>query len=155
MMCGAPVSWASVKQRSIALSTTEAEYMAMTTAAQEATYLRQIVKFLKPEKRDEPTVILCDNKGARDLSNNPTLHRKCKHIDIRYHYNREAQEQGIVEFVGVRSIKNSADMLTKPLARVRLRMLRNSVGLCIPGELKGSQFEGELRSTNMGNLLLS
>lgn len=85
-MAGAAVSWGCKKQRTVALSTAEAEYMAMTSAAQEATWLAQ---FLQQFEIFGPVVLYCDNKGAMDIAKEDAFRQNTKHIAIRVHYIRD------------------------------------------------------------------
>ena len=82
------VSWYSKKQRSVALSSVEAEYMAASLAACEAIWMRKILVGLFGSHLD-PTVIYCDNQSYIKLSVNPVFHDRYKHIDIRYHHIRD------------------------------------------------------------------
>ena len=75
----------------IALSSTEAEYMAMSSAAQEAIWLRRLLSSLGFSQK--PTILYEDNQGAIALSKNPKSHSRTKHIDIRYHFIREIIER--------------------------------------------------------------
>jgi hypothetical protein len=77
-------------QPTVALSTSEAEYMSASASAavQEAMYLRQLLKDLNFDQ-ESATVIFEDNIGCIDLSENPVHHKRSKHIDIRYHYIRD------------------------------------------------------------------
>src|SRR5271168_3582035 len=84
---GSLVSWSSVKQKSIALSSTEAEYYAMTHAFKEALWLRVFLGLLDfPVLRPFP--ILSDNQATCSLSNSPAISARSKHIDIRHHFIR-------------------------------------------------------------------
>src|SRR5690606_12649422 len=105
MLAGAAITWKTKKQVSVALSTCEAEYYGMSEAAQEATYLRHILDFIHLSPSG-PTTIFVDNRSAIALSKNPVHHTRAKHIDIRYHYNREAQERKIVSFLPIASAEN-------------------------------------------------
>ena len=88
-MSGGAISWLSQKQATVALSTAEAEYIALGSATQEAIWLRRLLSDLKVEV-DTPTDILEDNQGAIAIAKNPVGHKRTKHIDIRYHFIREA-----------------------------------------------------------------
>ena len=81
------VSWHSAKQHNVSLSSTEAEYIALTNAVKECSWLRLLLSELKQSQ--EKTTIYCDNKSTICLSMNPEFHSRTKHIDIRYHYIRE------------------------------------------------------------------
>lgn len=127
-LAGGAISWKSKKQNCVALSTCEAEYMAMTEASQEATYLRRILEFLD-SPQTLPTSIYIDNRAAVFLANNPGLHQRAKHIAIRYHYNREVIKNGIVTLKPIPSTDNPADAFTKPLPNPKLHQLMHTIGV--------------------------
>ena len=84
------ISWASKKQSVVALSSTEAEYMALTQAIKEVLWLRTLlVELGAPWHAKEISTISCDNQGAIALSRNPGFHARSKYIDIRYHFIRD------------------------------------------------------------------
>jgi len=126
MLAGGAVSWASRLQPTVALSSTEAEYMATCAAVQEIMCLRQFFADIGFGQKNA-TTIYQDNQACIALSSNPIYHKRTKHIDIRYHYIREKVEDGEVVLVHVPSERQLADLLTKPLPRVRLAMLRDIV----------------------------
>ena len=128
MLCGAPISWMSKKQTSVALSTAEAEYIALSTATQEAVWLRQLTSELRFEQT-KPTVIYEDNQSAISLAQNPQFHGRMKHIDIRHHFVREKVTDGMIEIKYCRSNGMLADMLTKGLSRTVFETLRMSAGV--------------------------
>ena len=114
---GALISWRSCKQRSVALSTCEAEYIALTEAVKEAKFLRQL--FADMTGNDQQNVVIHDdNQGAIKLAYNPVFHQRSKHIDIRYHFIRDEIQNGI-DLVYVPSEKNVADIFTKPLSKFK------------------------------------
>jgi hypothetical protein len=88
------VSWQSKKQRSVALSSTEAEYVALSFATQEAIWLKAFKFELGEHSEKDAIVVLEDNQGAIALAKNPEFHKRTKHIDIRYHFVRENVETG-------------------------------------------------------------
>ncbi len=94
------MAWGSHRQTCTATSTTEAEYIAATDATKEAIWLRrlliQIDSFL-----DNHVRLLCDNKSSIRLVHNPVHHNRSKHIQIRYHFIREKQEEGEIDIVYV------------------------------------------------------
>jgi transposase InsO family protein len=110
----AAISWSSKKQTSVALSSCEAEIMAASEAAKEATYLRALFAELG-ETQMVPTPVHVDNKAAIDLSYNPEHHARTKHIDRRHFFVREKVEDLQIVVPFVRSIDNLADFFTKPL----------------------------------------
>lgn len=89
--------------------------MALTEAAKEASYLRQLIDELSLIDLMKPTVLLCDNQGAMALANNPSHHRSSKHIGIRFHYIREAVEQKIVTLTYIATRLQTADIFTRAL----------------------------------------
>eukprot|EP00253_Pinus_taeda_P026241 PITA_26241 len=89
------VSWYSRKQRSVALSSAEVEYMAASLAACEAIWMRKILVGLFCSHLD-PTVIYCDNQSCIKLLANPVFHDRSKHIDIRYHHIRDCVQRRIM-----------------------------------------------------------
>ena len=82
---GAAVSWLSKKHNRVALSTAEAEYMAISMAAQESVWLERLLSDMN-EKSDEPILIYEDNQSTICMAINPKFHGRAKHIDIRHHY---------------------------------------------------------------------
>jgi hypothetical protein len=127
-MGGAAISWRSKRQGCVALSTAEAEYMALASAAQEAVWLRQLLSDLKV-KPDSPTLIFEDNQASICLAKNPQYHGRAKHIDIKYHFVREQVVNGNIEVKYCRSEDMIADMLTKGLSYVQFDKLREMTGL--------------------------
>ena len=110
---GPPISWKSKRQNSIALSTCEAEYVAMSIACQEILYLKQ--NLLSEMLNDDLFALMfCDNQGALALCKNPTNHSRAKHIDIRYHFIRECYVKNLIALDYVPSNDNCADIFTKP-----------------------------------------
>lgn len=120
------ISWGCRLQPTVALSTSEAEYMSASAAVQEAMYLRQLLKDLK-YNQESATIIWEDNRGCIDLSENPVHHKRSKHIDIRYHYIREHVVANDIKLTYINSQEQLADLLTKPLPRQRTLELRGPV----------------------------
>ena len=111
---GAPISWQSKRQQTVALSSTEAEYMAACHATKEVVWLRGLLGDLGLQL-DTPTVVREDNKGCLDLAGNPRHHQRTKHIDIQYHFIREKIEEGVLELVQCPTDQQLGDIFTKPL----------------------------------------
>lgn len=84
-MCSGAVNWLSKKQPIVTLSTAEAEHVTLSTATQEAVWLRKLLKDFG-EAQDQATVVMEDNQGAICIAKNPVEHLRTKHIDIHYHY---------------------------------------------------------------------
>ena len=125
---GAPVSYCSKKQLSVALSTAEAEYMAASLAAQETMWLRCLLQEMGVEQ-EGATTLLQDNQGAIAIAKNPELHSRTKHIDIRYHFIRECVESKVIKEEYCATQDMVADILTKPLGGQVFSRLRSK--LCV------------------------
>ncbi|WVZ94772.1 hypothetical protein U9M48_040631 [Paspalum notatum var. saurae] len=110
---GNPVTWLSQKQRVVALSSCEAEFIAGAAAACQAVWLRRLLEDITGAKVPAP-ILKMDNQSAIALSKNPVLHDRSKHIDTRFHFIRECAEKGDIniEFAGTQD--QLADILTKP-----------------------------------------
>ena len=122
------VTWSVRKQKTVATSSCEAEYVAAFEAAKEALWIRQLLDAINIPPHDA-TTILCDNNAARSLSEDPMLHPRVKHMDIKYHFLRENVQDGKVRLQYIPSNDNVADVLTKPLARDKFTRLRGFLGL--------------------------
>ena len=125
-MCESAISWKSSLQSVVALSTTEAEYIALTEAVKEAIWLRGLVS--KLGFKQEVVKVSCDSSSAIQLSKNPKYHERTKHIDVRMHFIRDEINKGVVNVVKVPSEVNPADMLTKPFPSVRFSGLLSLIG---------------------------
>jgi hypothetical protein len=110
------ISYQSKRQPCVALSTTEAEYMACCSAAREAIWLRGGLSELGFEQK-LPTLIHEDNQGCIALVRNPVNHERTKHIDVRFHFIRDSVEKGLVIVRYCATKDMIADILTKPLHR--------------------------------------
>ena len=108
------ISWMSKKQALVATSTTEAEYISLFVASQEAMFLRGIVGELLNET-EQTVEISCDNNGAVALAKNPVFHKRSKHIDVKYHAIRERVHEKFILVKRVDTHDNVADCFTKPL----------------------------------------
>ena len=115
-MAGGPVSWQSKTQKSVALSTAEAEYMALSDASKEAVHLKALLASIG-YGQEEPIVIFEDNQAAQKIAENPVLHDRTKHIDIRYHFVRELVENLTIDVVYINTKEMIADLLTKAVSR--------------------------------------
>jgi len=142
LMDGGAISWASKKQSSIALSTTEAEYMAMTQATKEIMWLRILLDEIGAFKHiGSISQLHADNQGAIALARNPEYHARTKHIDIQYHFIRH---QVTAEKIHLRYCTSSnmvADIMTKALPRVAHQKHMLAMGI-IEGHRYGTLREG-------------
>ncbi|KRY25663.1 Retrovirus-related Pol polyprotein from transposon TNT 1-94, partial [Trichinella britovi] len=114
----AAIAWTSKKQRTVALSTTEAEYMALSHAAQETAWLRSLQSEL--EKESSKPTLLCNNSGSVSISTGQSSSARTRHIEIRHHFVKEKIQEGEIEMRQIPSADNAADMFTKALTPSRL-----------------------------------
>jgi hypothetical protein len=128
MFCGTSISWASKKQSTIALSSTEAEYVAASLATTEAVWLRSLLHDLGYPQL-EATTIFEDNQSCIALAKNPVFHTRTKHLDIKAHFVRQKVQTNEISLQYCSTEDMVADMLTKPLAKTKLHKLRASAGL--------------------------
>ena len=128
MMSGAAIAWSSKKQPVVALSTTEAEYVALSAVTQEAVWLSRLLSDIKAPPQT-PILIKEDNQGTIAIARNPVSHSRTKHIDIKFHYVREALEDGIIDLIYYPTEQMTADILTKPLARQQFETFQLEMGL--------------------------
>ena len=111
---GLPISWRSKGQKTVTLSSTEAEYIALSELICELKYLQQVLEFLE-EDIQLPMIVRVDNASAIYLANNWVLGNRTKHIEVRHHFVREYQENGIVKIIFIAGLENDADLFTKNL----------------------------------------
>ncbi|GKC62362.1 copia protein, partial [Tanacetum coccineum] len=120
-------SWFSKKQTALAIFTTEAEYVSTRKACQQALGIKQALVDYGICLDDIP--IMCDNKGAIDLSKNPVQNSSTKHIKFRYNFLRDNVQKGNISIEKVPSEDNIADILTKPFKRESFNYLRLGLGM--------------------------
>jgi transposase InsO family protein len=121
------VTWSSKAQHTVALSSTEAEYMAASHAAREALWLRELLRELGHEQAT--TEIKCDNQGAIALVKNPVHHQRTKHIDVQHHFIRELHERAVIALAYCETARMAADIMTKALGRDKHRECCAVLGL--------------------------
>ncbi|GJR96592.1 hypothetical protein Tco_0268766 [Tanacetum coccineum] len=119
---GCLTQWCCKKQTAPTISTTEAEYVAIGKACQQALWMKQAMKDYDIHRKD--ILVLCDNKGAIYLSKNPVHHSQTKHIDIRHHTLQGNVQKGNILMEKVTSKDNIVDILTKPLKHETFNYLR-------------------------------
>ena len=124
----APISWLSLKQKVVALSTCEAEYVAVAIAACQALWLRRLLGELTGMEA-HPPALMVDNQPAIALAKNPVLHDRSKHIDVKFHFIRDCVDGGQIVIEFVETGRHLADVLTKSLGRLRLTELEKMIGV--------------------------
>ncbi|GJZ54607.1 copia protein [Tanacetum coccineum] len=121
------VSWSSKKQKSTAISSTEAEYIALSGCCSKILWMRsQLIDY---GFQFNKIPLYCDNKSTIALCCNNVQHSRAKHIDIRYHFIKEQVENGIVELYFVWTEYQLADIFTKSLPRERFNFLIDKLGM--------------------------
>ena len=115
-LAGGAISWSSKKQATTALSTTEAEYIALVQAAKESIWIQGFLKELGYTVANS-NLIYGDNQGSIALANNPEYHARTKHIDIQYHFIRECVQNNKIALTYCPTADMVADGMTKALAR--------------------------------------
>lgn len=130
ILSGAAISWKSTKQDIIALSTCEAEYVALCEAMKEGKWLRAFLNELGLQRFcDGPTELRCDNQSTIKLSGNPIQHQRSKHINLKYLFSRHEIENGNFKVSYTPTSEMVADSLTKPVPRDKNAFCANSCGL--------------------------
>jgi hypothetical protein len=124
-----PVSWSSKKQPTVALSTTEAEYMVLSYTCQELIWLRSLASELDPTSVEVPTTLYNDNKGAVDLASDAGFSQRTKHIDLRHHFIRQLVEDAKIKVKLISTQDMIADALTKPLCVAKFQSCISHYGL--------------------------
>ncbi|KAE8733627.1 hypothetical protein F3Y22_tig00001120pilonHSYRG00301 [Hibiscus syriacus] len=125
-----PISWCSQKQKVVALSSCEAEYIAACAASCQGVWLgRLLADLLKTEVKK--VILKIDNQSAITLSKNSVHHERSKHIDTRFHYIRDCVESGMIEIQHVCTEDQCADIMTKSLAKLKFLEMREKTGLRI------------------------
>ena len=124
-----PISWHSKKQSSTSRSSCESEYRALAKCSCEAIWFRRLLSELRILD-DKPTTIYCDNQSSIKLSYNPVFHEKSKHFQIDYHFTRQKVEDNTIRVDFISSQEQPADILTKPLGRVKFETCRQKLFLC-------------------------
>ncbi|KAI7964673.1 hypothetical protein MJO29_002771 [Puccinia striiformis f. sp. tritici] len=125
------IAWKSTKQPTISLSTSEAEYKALSDLGRELAWLVSLVKETGTNPQTDQIIVRVDNRGAIDLANSETSQNgfRTKHMDIRLHFVRELLTIGLIKLVYVVSAGNVADFLTKPTVRSTIRKSLVAVGV--------------------------
>lgn len=123
-----PITWCAERQKIVTLSTTEAEYVAASTAARELIWIRRLLDNLGCPCAGA-TVLRVDNLNSINLAKNPEYHKRTKHIDTRYHFIREKVVSKEIKLEHVPTEIQKADMFTKPLPKNRFKMLCDQINI--------------------------
>ncbi|XP_019098391.1 PREDICTED: uncharacterized protein LOC109133285 [Camelina sativa] len=123
-----PVSWSAKKQKTVARSSTEAEYRAVANTSAELRWICNLLSELGVHKQVVP-IVYCDNVGATFLCANLVFHSRMKHIALDYDFARGQIQQGQLRVCHVNTKDQLADALTKPLSRTQFLHLRNKIGV--------------------------
>ena len=124
---GGAISWQSKLQKCVALSTTEAEYIAATETGKEMIWLKRFLQELGLHQKEY--AVYCDSQSAIDLSKNSMYHARTKHIDVRYHWIREMVDDESLKVLKISTNENPSDMLTKVVPRNKFELCKELVGI--------------------------
>jgi hypothetical protein len=127
LLAGGPVSWSSKKQTSVALSSTEAEYISMCHATKEVLWFQNLLSEICPNLVDTTQKILVDNQGAIFISKNHATSERSKHIDLKYFFLRDLVKKKTILFEHVPSENNIADVMTKRVSKRILQEHRHAM----------------------------
>ena len=138
LMSGSLVAWGARQQEVVALSSSESEYISLCSGTKETIWLRSLMRGLGVVPgMDKPTTIMVDNQAAIALAHNAAVNRCNKHIHVRYHFTRDAINDGLVRLRYCPTDEMVTDKFTKPLGRVKLQTLvvASGRGACVRGML--------------------
>jgi len=126
-LAGGAIYWASTRHVSVALFTTEAEYIALGEVSKHVIWLSRLLWDLAYPV--DTVEIMGDNRGSLFLSQDPIFHKRMKHIDIRHHFIRDLVNKKKIKLSHVPTSEMAADCLTKALSRVKLASCLSKIGL--------------------------
>ncbi|GJZ46327.1 hypothetical protein Tco_0593923 [Tanacetum coccineum] len=127
LLGGKLVCWSAKKQQSVAMSSAEAEYVADVGCCANILWMK--IQLTDYDIIYEKVPIFCDNTSAIAISNNPVLHSRTKHIDIRYHFIRDHVLKGDIELHFIPTQYQLADIFTKPLDEPTFKRLIVELGM--------------------------
>jgi hypothetical protein len=114
-LCGVPIVWRSKQQKSVALSSSEAEFVAASEAVKEIIFVLQVLESMNIKVKT-PVTVRVDNMGAIFMTENSSSGTRTRHIDTRWHFVRELVEGKVVEIIFVKSAENTSDGFTKNIS---------------------------------------
>jgi len=123
------ISWKSQRQSTVAMSSTEAEYMALFAVVQEVIWLKRLLSEVSSEYLKENIIVYQDNKSTILLASNPTQHSRTKHINTKYHFVRDQVSNGEVKIQYLSTEEMIADIFTKAVSKFKLRKHIKSIGI--------------------------
>jgi hypothetical protein len=126
-LSGAAITWTSSQQSVIALSSCEAEYVALSTAAQQAIYLKNLMDSANIQLDQEPITILEDNQSCITLANDWIFRKRSKHMEVRYHFVRHQITEGKIKLLYCPTEEMIADTLTKPLEKQKFNKFKSAL----------------------------
>ncbi|GMI77806.1 hypothetical protein HRI_001449800 [Hibiscus trionum] len=132
------ISWCSKRQPTVSLSSTEAEYRSAASAAQESTWLKQLMEDLH-QPTDYQVRLLCDNLSAIRLAENPVFHARTKHIEVHHHYIREKVLEGEIRMEPTKTDEQVADIFTKSLSKPKFEKFREVLGMICKSSIERSR----------------
>ena len=122
------ISWKSKMQNSVALSTCEAEFIAISLAGQEALYFRALLRtMMELELLKNATTIHCDNQSSIVLTKNPVVHQRSKHIDIKFQFIYDEINKELILLEYIETEKNVANIFPKPMTGIKLNVFRKII----------------------------
>lgn len=127
VMSGSVISWQSKKQKTVSLSSTEAEYVALSEASREAVYLRNLMYELTGRKC--MIKLKCDNQSALKLATSHQAHARSKHIDVRFHYVKDAVKSKLINIEYISTQEMPADLLTKGVLSTKHYKFMHMLGI--------------------------
>ncbi|MEO5660525.1 MAG: reverse transcriptase domain-containing protein, partial [Polaromonas sp.] len=123
-----PVTWATKKQPTVALSTAEAEYMGIGCGVQEALWICQLLReVLGHERVRTPSTILCDNQAVLAITKDDKHHQRTKHIDIKHHFVRDHVKNNDIIIKWISTQQQQADLFTKGLGKIKFNKFKNEI----------------------------
>ncbi|CAH9093489.1 unnamed protein product [Cuscuta epithymum] len=128
---GSPISWKTKKQQTVYRSSNEAEYRSMAAITAELKWLKGLLLTLGVTHTTAMT-LYCDSQSAIHIAQNPVFHERTKHIEVDYHYVREALQQGLLTARHVSTHDQLVDIFTKALGKQRFLTLLRKLGVCNP-----------------------
>lgn len=123
------VNWCSERQSTVSHSTAESEYIAASQASRELVWRKNLLRDFDEQLWSIQPILFVDNESAVELIKNPVLHKRTKHIEVKYHYIREKHLEKAFVVKGISSENQLADILTKALPKVCFQDLRNRLNI--------------------------